>query len=139
MRQEMTGEMESTRDRTALFQLVRYGLVGALTNLAMYLLYLLITYFGVEPKQVMTGLYLLGALIGFVGHRNWTFTHEGALLGSGARYAIAHACGYLINYLLLAVFSDHFGYPHQWVQASAILIVALFLFVSFRLFVFPKP
>jgi putative flippase GtrA len=134
----MTDDARVSPGRTTIFLLVRYGLVGALTNLAMYLLYLLITYFGVEPKQVMTGLYLVGALIGFVGHRNWTFTHEGALLGSGARYAIAHVCGYLINYLLLAVFSDRLGYPHQWVQASAILIVALFLFVTFKLFVFPK-
>ncbi|MGC2166085.1 MAG: GtrA family protein [Gallionella sp.] len=127
----------SQRQRT-IFQLLRYGLVGVLTNLAMYLLYLLITYIGVEPKQVMTGLYVVGALIGFVGHRNWTFTHEGAMIGSGARYFIAHIFGYSINYLLLFTFSDKLGYPHQWVQASAIIIVALFLFVTFRYFVFPK-
>lgn len=121
-----------------LFQLLRYGLVGVLQNLTMYLLYLLITYFGAEPKQVMTGLYIVGASIGFIGHRNWTFSHEGAVIGSGARYVIAHLFGYLINYLMLLTFADKLGYPHQWVQASAIIVVALFLFVTFRYFVFPK-
>ncbi|MGC2165703.1 MAG: GtrA family protein, partial [Gallionella sp.] len=83
-------------------------------------------------------LYLVGALIGFVGHRNWTFTHDGAVIGSGTRYFIAHLFGYSINYLLLFTLSDKLGYPHQWVQASAIIIVAVFLFVTFRYFVFPK-
>lgn len=34
-------------------QLIRFGLVGAGTNAAAYLVYLLITYSGVEPKSAM--------------------------------------------------------------------------------------
>jgi putative flippase GtrA len=119
-------------------QLLRYGLVGVVTNLALYSFYLLITYLGMEPKRAMTVAYIAGALIGFVGHRQWTFAHKGALLGSGARYCIAHFCGYLINFIILLTFVDKLGYPHQWVQASAIFVVAGFLFVTFRYFVFPK-
>lgn len=119
-------------------QLVRYGLVGAASNAILYGIYLLITYFGVEPKRAMTILYIVGALMGFFGHRKWTFTHQGAMLGSGARYFIAHCLGYLLNFLLLLIFVDKLGYPHQWVQASAIFVVAGFLFVVFRYFVFPK-
>jgi len=119
-------------------QIVRYGLVGIATNAAMYLVYLLITYFGVGPKKVMTMLYIIGALIGFVGHRKWTFAHSGALLGTGARYVIAHICGYLINFLILLAFVDSLGYSHRWVQAVAIIVVAGFLFLTFRYFVFPK-
>jgi putative flippase GtrA len=118
--------------------LIRYGLVGAISNASLYFVYLLITYFGVEPKKVMTILYVIGAFLGFIGHRKWTFTHKGALLGSGARYFIAHLFGYLINFLILLTFVDKLGYPHQWVQATAIFVVAGFLFVTFRYFVFPK-
>ena len=122
-----------------MLQLFRYGLVGIITNIALYSFYLLITYLGIEPKKAMTISYIVGASIGFVGHREWTFSHKGALLGSGARYCIAHLLGYLINFLILLTFVDRLGYSHQWVQAAAIIVVAGFLFVTFRYFVFPKP
>ena len=125
------------RDKPAL-QLLRYGVVGLGTNLALYFIYLLITYWGLEPKKAMTMLYIVGALMGFFGHRKWTFTHQGAFLVSGIRYFIAHLLGYLINFIILLTFVDKLGYSHQWVQAGAILVVAGFLFVAFRYFVFPK-
>ena len=119
-------------------QLVRYGLIGAVTNLALYLFYLLITYLGIAPKTAMTISYSAGTFVGFVGHRKWTFAHKGALLGSGARYLIAHLFGYLINFLILLIFVDRLGYSHRRVQAAAIILVAGFLFVTFRYLVFPR-
>jgi putative flippase GtrA len=60
------------------------------------------------------------------------------LLNSGARYLVAHIFGYLVNLLILLTFVDRLGYSHQWVQAAAIIVVATFLFVAFRYFVFPR-
>lgn len=121
-----------------VLQLFRYGLVGVVINSALYFFYLIITYFGTEPKISMTMAYVVGVFLGFIGHRTWTFMHKGTLLGSGARYIIAHISGYLINYSILLTFVDKLGYPHQWVQAVAIFVVAGFLYVAFRYFVFPK-
>lgn len=119
-----------------LLQLVRYGLVGLSVNLASYLIYLLITHIGAEPKSVMTILYITGTLLGFAGHRKWTFVQNGAFLAPISRYFIAHFFGYLINFFLLFTFVDKLGYPHQWVQALSIMIVAVFLFIVFKYFVF---
>lgn len=119
-------------------QLIRYGLVGVVSNLINYFIYLFITYLGVEPKTAMTFVYIIGASIGFVGHRNWSFTHKGALLGSGTRYFIAHFFGFLINFIILLTLVDKLGYSHQWVQAGAMIVVAGFLFLTFKYFVFPK-
>lgn len=119
-------------------QLVRYGLVGMASNLAGYLVYLLITYWGAEPKNTMTLLYIVGAATGFFGNRQWAFAHKGAVLWPSARYFIAHFCGYLINLFFLMAFADMLGYPHQWVQAVAIFVVASFLFLAFKCFVFPE-
>jgi putative flippase GtrA len=118
-------------------QLARYGLVGLASNLSGYLVYVLITYWGSEPKRTMTLLYIVGASIGYFGNRQWTFAHKGGL-GAGGRYLIAHLLGYLINLLLLLTFVDRLGYSHQWVQAVAIFVVAGFLFLAFKYFVFPK-
>ncbi|MEQ1525677.1 MAG: GtrA family protein [Gallionella sp.] len=119
-------------------QLIRYGLVGAATNLVMYAAYLLITYLGVEPKKTMTLLYVIGATIGFVGHRKWSFAHGGNATQAAIRYTIAHLSGYLLNWLILFVFVDRLGYAHQWVQGVTIFILAGFLFLVFKYFVFPK-
>lgn len=119
-------------------QLLRYALVGLISNLLGYVLYLLVTYLGVGPKIAMSLLYFVGASIGFFGNKTLTFKHEGHYLSSSLRYALAHFAGYLLNLSILVVFVDQFGYPHQWVQAVAIFVVAVFLFLLFKFFVFPE-
>lgn len=119
-----------------VLQLIRYGLVGVASNLAIYCIYLIITYLGVEPKTAMTFLYIIGASIGFIGHRQWTFSHRGNYFHSAIRYTVAHIGGYLINFLILLFFVDKLGYTHQAVQAAAIFVVAGFLFMVFKYYVF---
>jgi putative flippase GtrA len=86
----------------------------------------------------MTVLYFLGAIIGYFGNRDFTFTYEGSFLGSGSRYIIAHLIGYFINLIILIIFVDFYMYPHQWVQAVAIFLVAGFLLIAFKYFVFKQ-
>ncbi|MFH0995207.1 MAG: GtrA family protein [Pseudomonadota bacterium] len=117
-------------------QLIRYGVVGVVSNAAIYLIYLLITYIGVEPKTAMTLVYIIGASIGFIGNRKWTFAHRGDSSGAALRYVLAHLFGYLLNFLILFTFVDRLGYAHQWVQAVAIITVAGVLFIVFKYFVF---
>ena len=117
-------------------QLLRYAVVGATTNGLGLVAYWIITYFGASPIETMTALYAVGATIGFFGNRSWVFSHRGAVHLSAFRYCLAHLAGYLINWFLLFVFAVVFGYPHQFVQACAVFVVAGFLFLTFRYFVF---
>ncbi|MBI5430021.1 MAG: GtrA family protein [Nitrosomonadales bacterium] len=119
-------------------QLILYGLVGAASNAAIYLVYLLLTYLGMEAKSAMTLVYLIGASIGFVGNRKLTFAHRGDSRSAALRYVLAHVLGYMLNFLILYALVDRLGYAHQWVQAAAIIIVAGFLFVIFKYFVFSE-
>ena len=121
-----------------MLQLIRYGFVGVVSNAAMYAVYIFITYLGVEPKTAMTLVYVIGASIGFVGNRKWTFAHRGDSFGAVLRYVLAHVFGYLLNFMILFAFVDRLGYAHQWVQAGAIVVVAGFLFIVFKYFVFVK-
>lgn len=134
-----TGEIWRTRIADIASKLLRYGLVGLAANGIGYVAYLIITAIGLEPKLAMTLLYLLGAGIGFLGNRAWTFRDRGRVWPTLWRYGAAHGIGYVTNFLLLFIFVDRLGYPHQFVQAAAILIVALVLFVCFNLFVFRAP
>jgi len=117
-------------------RLLRFGLVGIASNIAGYLVYLLLTGIGGTPKLTMTVLYGVGATIGFIGNREFTFAHQGSVFKAVIRYILTQCVGYLINLVILIVMVDHLGYSHQWVQAVAILVVAMYLFLAFRYFVF---
>jgi putative flippase GtrA len=117
--------------------MIRYGIVGVLSNAVGYLVYLLITSVGFSPKGTMTSLYVLGATIGFLGNRKWAFSYRGNVGSNLARYGIAHSLGYALNLGLLVLFVDRLGFPHQLIQGLAIFVVGGFLFLMFRFFVFP--
>ncbi len=114
----------------------RFGVIGVANNLLGYLIYLLVTNMGVDHKLAMSILYIVGASIGYVGNKKWTFKHQGRVLSSASRYALAHFFGYLLNLALLLFFVDGLGYRHEFVQGAAIFLVAVFLFLMFRYFVF---
>jgi putative flippase GtrA len=132
----MTNLSVADKTRGSFKRLALYTFVGIVSNLAGYLVYFLVTYLGATPKINMTLLYGVGATIGYIGNRNFTFLHNGSLLGSGVRYFIANFFGYFINLVILIIFVDHFMYPHQWVQVIAVFVVAGFLFIAFKFFVF---
>jgi len=127
-----------SENKKHISQLCRYGVIGVSVNLAAYLAYLLFTYLGGTPKLTMSVIYVVTAFVSFLGNRKLTFVYQGGLLGSGLRFSIAHFFGYLINLGLLSVFVDKYGYPHQAIQVCAIAIVAIFLFITFKLFVFKE-
>lgn len=120
-----------------VLQLVRYGVVGVANNLVGYLIYLGVTWLGVDPKLAVTIMYPIGALIAYFSHARYSFSYRGDRTRGLFRYVIAHVIGYGANVSLLYIFFDRMGFPHQLVQAMAIFIVAGLLFVLFRYFVFP--
>ena len=117
-------------------RLLRYGFVGIASNLAGYLVYIAVTGLGAPPKTSMTVLYAAGAIVGYVGHRNWTYDRGAPQRRSLPRYLLAHLAGYALNYALLNVFHDRLGYPHQAVQGFAIVAVAGFLYIALGRYVF---
>lgn len=117
-------------------QLTRFAVVGVASNAAAYVAYLALTAGGLSPKPAMSLVYVLAAGAGFFANRRWSFAHGGRVLPAGLRYLAAHAAGYLLNLALLHLGVDRLGWPHQAVQAAAIVVVAGFLFVVFRRFVF---
>lgn len=117
-------------------QLLRYGIVGLASNAVAYLLYLLITTLGVDHKAAMTLLYAVGIAQTFIFNKRWSFGHDGAHGAALVRYCVAYGVGYLINLAALFVLVDRLGYPHQVVQGVMVFVLAAFLFVLQKLWVF---
>ena len=118
---------------------MRYAVVGIISNLSGYFAYLLLTLISVGPKLAMTLVYVTGASVGYFGNRQWTFAHQGEFFSTLIKYGLAHCCGYLLNFIILYVFVDRMSYPHQVVQAVAIIVVAAFLFILLKYVVFLAP
>lgn len=119
-------------------QLLRYAMVGAMSNLFLYAVYLLITHKGMGYKTAMSLLYMLGVCMTFVFNKNWTFTHQGQVTKSFLSYVSIYALGYLVNLLALFILVDQFEFRHQWVQGIMIILLAIFLFILQKYFVFKK-
>ena len=119
-------------------QLFRYGLIGVSNNVLLYLGYLILTRNGLGTKTAMSIAYLLGICISFIGNKNWTFDHYGDYKRSTLRYAGIQASGYFFNFLILSLFVDRLGFPHEWVQLVAIFVIAGYLFIAFKYYVFKK-
>lgn len=117
-------------------QLIRFGIVGVISNMAGYLIYLLITSAGIDPKITVSILFPIGTVLNFVGNKKWTFGSSGSNLHTGFRHILVFALGYVLNILILLVFVDYLGFAHQLVQFVAIFVVALYIFVAIKFFVF---
>jgi putative flippase GtrA len=120
----------------ALSQAIRFGLVGIFNNLLGYIIYLILTWLWIEPKVAVTLFYPLGALIGFQGQARFAFSYRGSFHAGISRYVLAHLTGYCLNILFLWYLSDILEIPHQLVQLIAIFLVASFLFLAMKYYVF---
>jgi len=124
------------KERSVRTQLFRYAIVGLLSNVLLYAAYVVLTRLGIEPKLAMTMTFVLGVTQTFVMNRGWTFSYRGSGSRAYMRYWVAYGVAYVINLVLLAVFVDVFGFPHEVVQGVLILGIAVLLFIAQRLWVF---
>ena len=117
-------------------QFARFAVVGVLSNLSLYGIYILLTLASLQPQVAMSMTYVGGVLIAFFLNRHWTFAHRGPKKSALTRYVVVYAIGYVFNYLMLSALVDEFGYPHEIVQACMILILAVAFFLAQKFWVF---
>ncbi len=120
----------------SLGELVRFGVVGVVHNLLGYLVYLLITWLGVDPKLAVVILYPLGMVASYYLNRRWTFDHTGAVAQSMTRYVSMHVCGLLANILILYIGHDLMEFPHQLVQLFTMFFLAGVSFLVSKFLIF---
>ena len=121
-----------------LDQLVRYGVTGVGLNVFSYGLYLLATHLTISPTTVILILYPLTVLLGFIAHKKVSFQYKGGQTNVPllSKYIFAYAVGYVLNLVLLEIGHYQLGYAHELVQGCCVFILAAFLFVMQKFFVF---
>jgi putative flippase GtrA len=121
---------------TTQHQFARFAVVGVLSNLSLYGIYLLLTLATLQPQVAISIIYPGGALLAFLLNRYWTFAHRGDKRSALTRYVVVYAFGYIFNYLMLSTLVDDLGYPHEIVQACVILLLAVGFFLAQKFWVF---
>ncbi len=122
--------------RSAVPQFVRFVIIGVASNAIGYGLYLVLTAVGMVPSHAVTAIYFTSATLAYFGNKSVTFISNSSVWSTGVRYIIAQLIGYAMNIALLAILHDYYGYSHQLVQLIAIGVVAVYLFITLKVFVF---
>ena len=116
-------------------QLIRFALVGVISNGVAYVAYLLMALM-MRPVVAMTVLYGVAFLMSFWGNRTFTFKHKSGLIPTVFRFTAMHVLLFTIQYSLHSYFVSVLGYPHQAVQAVSTIVIGVLSYTISRIFVF---
>ena len=116
-------------------QIVKYGAVGVVVNVAGYALFLLLLWLGIEHKLAVTLLYPVGALVSFWLNRTLVFRSEVSLPSSLVRLILMLLSGYILNIGMLYFFVDRNGHDPRIIQIFSFIAVAVLFFLVNKLFV----
>ena len=115
---------------------LRYTAVGGVATLAHYLLLWIAVERGHWPPPLAAGAgAALGAQLGFVGNRWFTFDHRGGWLGAWWRFQLTAVLGGLASVLVVAL-GGHVGLHYLLAQAVATLLALLLTFAINRRWAF---
>jgi putative flippase GtrA len=118
-------------------ELVKFVIVGAISNIGLYVLYLILTESGVGHKASMSLLYLIGVVQTYFFNKQWTFrdksSHKVFLT-----YIIINLVLYGINLASMIFWVDYLKFPHQIIQGFMIIIIAGIFFFLQKKFIFKQ-
>jgi putative flippase GtrA len=121
-----------------LQKITRFIMVGLFSNGIGYGVYLLITWLGVPYKIAMTLLYCVGVTMSYIGNRQFTFANTQQVRMTLVKFIAAYVVGYALQYAILYVLVDLFSIFHAYAQLCGAGVVAVYLFIALRLFVFKE-
>lgn len=117
-------------------EVVRFGIVGLVSNVVLYLLYLLFTAHGIGHKVAMTLLFTVGTLQTFFFNKHWTFSFRGFEKSIFTKYVVIYGIAYTTNLAGLVLLVDHLRFNHEIVQGIMIIAIAILLFLIQKHWVF---
>jgi putative flippase GtrA len=121
-----------------LQKISRFIIVGVFSNGIGYGVYLLITWLGVPYKIAMTLLYCVGVTMSYVGNRKFTFASTQQIRLTLVKFIVAYVVGYALQYAILHILVDEFLIFHAYAQLCGSIVVAVYLFIVLRFFVFKE-
>jgi putative flippase GtrA len=117
-------------------QIIRFAAVGLISNIILYMAYLLLTAAGLGYKVAMSLLFVVGVLQTFIFNNSWTFSNETRIQSAFVKYIAVYVLAYAFNLAALMFFVDWLNFPHEVIQVVAIVIISACTFIVQRRWVF---
>jgi len=114
----------------------RYASTGCISNSIAYGLFCGGVYAGFGSKFMASVVFVLVMSVGFAINRKWSFRSTGAQSREFTKYMVAYSLAYLGNIGLLSLLCDKFEMTPYLAQLVCIFVVAVFLFLCLRIWVF---
>lgn len=115
-------------------QLARYGLVGLISNLGLYALFLVLLRVGVRPTAATGICYALGVTASYLANRRWTFSSARKHSSDLPKFVIAYGIG-LISTLATINLLMRWLRP-EFAQLFNIAITAAVIYAGLKIFRF---
>ncbi len=121
--------IERLRQEASRF--LRYGTVGAVVTVFLYLVYLGLIYVGVSPVRSSAICYGPGVALSYLGNRKWTFESEESHQRDLPKYVVAYVLGFLSTIATV-------WFALRWVPAAVAQIInigvtPIVIFASLRI------
>lgn len=116
--------------------IIRFAIVGIISNLILYALFLCLIFICVSNILSMTICYVLGVCQTFYFNKKWSFKNSGPILSSFLCYVVLYLSGYILNIISIYLLVSILGFNIIYIQAINIIVLALYLFLVQRFLIF---
>jgi putative flippase GtrA len=116
---------------------VRYAMVGLMGTLAFYALLWILVELARMPVMYATNIsFLLVIIQNYLLHYGWTFRSDSSHKQAFPLFLLMSILGFCLNWLVMYVFANSFGWNYLLVQALAIILVVIwnFVFTTYLIF-----
>lgn len=121
-----------------LREFASYAAIGLCINSTAIGVYLLLVAIGLMPELVSFLLYISGASLSYLGNRTLTFNSTVAHTTAFPRFLMAHSLGLAVQLSLLSFLHRTAGLSHQLSQVITVSLIALYLYIAFKHYVYPR-
>lgn len=108
----------------------RYGLVGVVSNLAVYCVFVVLIWGAVPPVWAAAICYALGLSISYLANRRWSFESTASHRSDLVRFLLAYGAGLVATLVFISVLTLYFR--PEIAQVINIGLTALVIYAGLR-------
>ena len=120
-----------------IFQIIKYGSVGSVTNALGYIIYIAIAnIIGLSPpvSAIISGFLVIS--LSFYLNKRFSFGNNSKSISMAVNYYILYVGAIFFHSFIIFIFSNVFGFAHEIIAGISIILIScsLFLVQKFLLF-----
>jgi len=109
-------------------RLGRYGAVGILTNLTLYVAFVALLWMGLGPALAAGICYVTSVVFSYILNRNWSFSSTASHRSDLPKYLTAYGLGFCVTLITMSILPRYMA--AEIAQLFNIGITAVFIYLS---------